>query len=101
MICAGLKKAFLKNVKVGLENVCEEMVVIVAMAIAFHRWKCLKSDRKTNLSLLEHIYCVDEACSGLPLLWKYLRLQQFLCIPKWNASRTFNSHHHPFQEKSE
>jgi len=34
-------------------------------------------------------------------MWKYLRLQQFLAIPFWNANRTFNSHHHLFQEKTE
>lgn len=45
------------------------------------------------------MYCVDDACHGLPLWQKYLRLQQVLAITFWNANRTFNLDHHPFQEK--
>lgn len=35
------------NLKAGLENVWEDMVVVVAIATVFHQGKCLKSDRKT------------------------------------------------------
>jgi len=35
VICAGLRKAFRKNLEVGLENVCEELVVVVAITIVF------------------------------------------------------------------
>lgn len=35
------------NLKAGLENVWEDMVVVVAIATVFHQGKCLKSDRKS------------------------------------------------------
>lgn len=99
MIRAGLKKAFRKNLKVGLENVCEEMVMAVAIAIVFHLWKCPKSDRKTNLVswsmyivLLRHVV-IFPSCGNI---WGFNR---FLAIPVWNANKTFNSYHLPFQEK--
>lgn len=36
MMYAGPQRAFGKNLKIGLENICEEVVVVVAVAIVFH-----------------------------------------------------------------